>query len=173
MVFFHAVDINSTSKITSDSTVANVTTTISAKWNHPIPFAEESTEVKMSMILKWICDSESYADILRGKKKLTNITTQLKSMRFNGYLRLFEIDMSCIMDVMTQTSQTLFEDFKNTHKADAWKCPICSTFFVQNSSKWKCCRCLYWYHDRCTKERKVRREGKAGFSLCDSCFFVL
>lgn len=176
MFFFHAVDLNSNSKISSNCAATNTSispTVNSTKWIHPIPFEEESSEIKISMILKWVCGSESYGTILSGKNKLTNITTKLKSMKFNGYLRLFEVDMIPILDLMTESSQSLFDDFKNTHKEDAWKCPICSAFFGQSSSKWKCCRCLFWYHERCTNERKVTRVAKSGFSLCESCFFSL
>lgn len=169
--FFHAAEKCSKSKINSTSSPAPAV--ISKKWTHPIPFAEESPEVKMSMILKWVCGSGSNGDILSGNKKLTNITALLNSMKFNGYLRLFEIDMNPVMDLMTDSSKILYEDFKNSHKEDAWKCPICSAFFVQNCTKWKCCRCLFRYHERCTKERTVTREAGPGFSLCDSCFFML
>lgn len=136
---------------------------------------DEADEIKISIILKWIHGSDSHEDILTGKGKMKNITFLLGRMKYNGYLRLFEIDMSSVKNHMTGTSWTLFEDFKSKHKEDAWKCPQCSSFFVANLPKWKCDRCLLWHHEACTKARNIRQDGKSSgdYSLCESCFFGL
>lgn len=112
---------------------------------------------------------------LDSKKKVTNITVRLEGMNFNGYLRLLEIDAMYLTDYMSETSQTLFEDFKSKHQKDEWKCPQCASFFKPDSLKWKCERCLFWFHGKCTKERIILPTDKSqeNYSLCDSCFFAL
>lgn len=133
----------------SSSTAAQVSTELNTpatdnlvskpkQWFHPKPFKDESQEAKVSIILKWIFGPVSLEGIITGKKKITNFTIQLENMKFNGYLRLFEIDTNILL-------------------------------------KWKCERCLFWYHGKCTKERKIKRKEIPGdeYSLCDSCFFAL
>lgn len=94
-------------------------------------------------------------------------------MKFNGYLRLFEIDMNILMDRMANSSKLLFEDFKNKRKSDAWKCPQCLSLLAEDSKKWKCDRCLFWHHEKCAKAKQVKRPAKPDALLCTSCFFVL
>lgn len=127
------------------------------------------------MILKWIFGLESSENIISGKEKIKNITVRLSKMRFNGYLRLFEIDMNIFNDFMSESSWTLFEDFKSKRRLDAWKCPQCSSLFMESSLKWKCDRCLFWHHEKCAKARLIKQieESVSEFSLCDSCFFAL
>lgn len=145
------------------------------QWLHPKAFTNESEDTKISMILKWIFGPDSYEGILNGKVKINNITVRLEKMKFNGYLRLFEVDMSIILNRMTVSSWTLFNDFKTKRQNDAWKCPQCTSMFAQNTLKWKCQRCLFWYHEKCTKERKIKCKENLDedYSLCDSCFFAL
>lgn len=145
------------------------------KWLHPKPFKDESDEIKLSMVLKWIFGGEPYGDVLTREKKVTNITVRLEKMNFNGYLRVLGIDAKYLMDYMSETSRTLFADYKSKHLMDEWKCPQCASFFKQDALKWKCARCLFWYHEKCTKERKILRtnESQEDYSLCDSCFFAL
>lgn len=141
------------------------------QWMHPKRFMDESEEVQTCMIMKWILGSGPHAGISSGAEKIPNITTRLKTMKFNGYLRLLEVDTNNIMDHLTEGSRILFNDFKTKHKDDAWKCPHCNHVFLLNDVKWKCERCLFFYHGKCAKERKIK--GKEEYSLCDSCFFAL
>lgn len=144
---------------------------IPKQWSHPKRFKDESDETKLSMMIKWILASGSHESILSGAEKITNIPTRLKAMKFNGYLRLWEIDTNILMNCMTESSWTLFSDFKTKHKDDAWKCPLCNSFFAHNQVKWKCERCIFFYHEKCAKGRKIK--GIEDYSLCDSCFFAL
>lgn len=142
---------------------------------HPKPFKNESDQMKIPMILKWIFGLDPYENIISGKEKIKNITVQLSKMGFNGYLRLFEIDMNILKDFISESSWTLFEDFKSKRRLDAWKCPQCSSLFSKNSLKWKCERCLFWHHEKCAKARNIKQkeEPTSQVSLCDSCFFDL
>lgn len=141
----------------------------------PKPFTDETEEAKLSMILKWIFGIDSYEGILIRNEKITNITTRLDNMKFNGYLRLFEIETNTLKSHMTQSSTVLFEDFKKKHEKDAWKCPQCSKILQPNHLKWKCARCLHWYHEKCIKERKIKRQENTSeeYALCNSCLFKL
>lgn len=163
---FDAAAPSSTLAVNSQQSTAHT-------WSHPKSFKNESEVMQVSLICKWIFGSDKTQDILSGKEKMRNITMQLTKMRFNGYLRLFELDMNIVKDFMTESSWTLFEDFKTKHHEDAWKCPICSMQFVQDSLKWKCGRCLFWYHEKCTKARETRQQDFENASLCSSCFFAL
>lgn len=143
-------------------------------YSHPKPFWAESVEIQISMILGWIFRSESYQAVLDREDKIKNITSYLRSMRFNGYLRLFEVDMHIIKDRMTEPSWILFQDFKGKHEKDVCKCPLCTYDFVNDSVKWKCSRCLFYFHEKCSKGRKVSQDvNNEGYILCDTCFFKL
>lgn len=159
-------DSNATVEATVDSTISN-------KWIHPKSFEEEPVQIKISLIVKWIYGSETFEAILLGKEKITNIETRLESMKFNGYLRLFEVDKNMLYDLMTDNSKILFEDFETKRKGDAWKCPHCSSIFGQGIAKWKCVRCLFWYHEKCAKPMQVKLSGVRDKFLCNSCFFSL
>lgn len=143
------------------------------QWSHPKRFEDESVEAKISMILKWIFGSDPHDGILSGVEKISNITTRLTKMKYNGYLRLCEVDTNMLMNSMTETSRILFNDFKTKHKDDEWKCPLCNFIFTHNQMevKWKCERCIFFYHEKCAKKREIK--GKVEYSLCDSCFFLL
>lgn len=143
----------------------------SKQWSHPKRFKDESNDAKISMIIKWILTSGSHEGILSGAEKITNIPTRLKAMKFNGYLRLWEVDTNILKNFMSESSWTLLTDFKTKHKDDAWKCPHCNSFFAHDQVKWRCERCIFFYHEKCAKERKIK--GIEGYSLCDSCFFAL
>lgn len=140
-----STNVNSTTRIT------NSTDDNSKKWIYPKAFKDESDKIKISMILKWIFGFDSYENIISGKEKIKNIMVRLQKMGFNGYLRLFEIDMSIIKDFMSESSWILFEDFKSKRQLDEWKCPHCSSLFSSDSMKWKCDRCLFWHHVKCAK----------------------
>lgn len=155
-------------QITSASSNVNPQIENEKKWHHPKPFKYESDEMRISLILKWIFAFNSRQDILSGTEKITNITSHLNRMKYNGYLRLFEIDMNIFKDRMTDTSWSLFQDFKSKHQGDAWKCPQCSLIFLENISKWKCERCLFFYHEKCA----IKQNEEINV-LCDSCFFSL
>lgn len=156
-------------------------------------FMEESKENKIEMTLKWIVEPTEFADIISGKEQIRNITSLLDNMRFNGYLRLFEIDISMIrkkidfsdcnrtyFDVdlgmvekyFTPVSWTMLENFKANHKDDKWMCPQCRRHFGRADGKWKCERCLLWYHEKCSQPKQVKRSD-AGVLFCFSCFFNL
>lgn len=157
-----------------DSGTKSITNT-GNKWTQPKPFADEPVKIRIAMVLKWILASDKHDNILSGEEKLTNITVRLGKMKFNGYLRLFEIDMNIIKDYMTDSSWTLYKDFEKKHKKDAWKCPQCSLIFEKSASKWKCHRCLFYFHNKCSKpmQTKLNENSGEGIPLCNSCFFAL
>lgn len=143
-------------------------------WVHPKAFNDETDEMKISIILKWIFGLESYENVINGKEQIKNITVRLNKMKFNGYLRLFEIDMNILKGFMSECSWKLFEDFKSKHELDSWKCAQCTSLFKSGSMKWKCDRCRFCYHEKCTQAKKIqRKELQSEYSLCNSCFFGL
>lgn len=145
------------------------------KWTRPKPFEDEPVEMQVSMILKWIFAGDKYEKIMTGSEKLTNITTRLEKMKYNGYLRLFEIDMNIVKEYMTDSSWILYQDFKKKRERDAWKCPLCTLILEQNASNWKCHRCLFHFHEKCSKPMKTKLNGNSGesISLCSTCLFAL
>lgn len=148
---------------TTDKSTSNL------KWVSPKPFESESTSNKISLILKWIFGPKSHEKYVSGEK-IANITTILQRLKFNSYLRLLEIDMNIMKEHMTESSWTLFEDFKEKRKDDKWKCPQCFSLFTENAEKYKCGRCLLWFHTKCSQPRTSQKDG---VSLCTSCFFSL
>lgn len=141
----------------------------------PKSYREEPTQKKAELLLKWISNNGSLDGILNGTTKITNITTKLKDMKYNGYLRLFDIDLTIIKTFMSENSWILLQDFKLKHKQDKWMCPQCHLFLEQDSSTWQCDRCLFWHHEKCSSPKEIRRQENLGlpFRLCLACFFVL
>lgn len=140
------------------------------------PFVEESNGIQIELILKWLKIPQT------DKLEIRNITTYLSAMKFNGYLRLFEIDMLIVKPLMTDISWELFEDFQSKHLNDVWMCPICDLPCKSDSTRWKCVRCLYWYHNACAKPQLVTKNSQnvtlfdvvvETYELCLSCFFDL
>lgn len=162
-------------------------------------FMEECKEKQIEMTLKWIVNPTELADILNGNNQIRNITSLLDNLQFNGYLRLFEIDTSKIkkkidlsdcdklitscdsyFDVdlgiiekyFTPVSWTMLGNYKTNHKNDTWICPQCRRHFGRADGKWKCERCLFWYHETCSRPKKVKRSNTDAYFCC-SCFFNL
>lgn len=135
-------------------------------------FAAESNNSKVSLVLKWIMQGDPYAEILSGKEVIKNITIHLDKMNYNGYLRLFDIDLHVLKNYMTEASWILLQDYASKHKNDAWVCPLCKLIFKLNEYKWRCARCLFWYHGECSKPKKLCEEN-TGYILCLSCLFEL
>lgn len=148
------------------------TITQSTKWAHPKSFGKETIENQISLIVKWIYGADKASEgVLNGANKIVNITMHLEKMNYNRYLRLFEVDMEVVRKYMSVSSWTLFEDFKKKHLQDIWICPHCSTFLEQ-TIKWKCERCLFWYHEKCTKAQKIANSNE-NITLCNACLFAL
>lgn len=133
----------------------------------------ESAEKKISIILKWIFGSISCENYLSGSDKIKNIIMHLERMKFNGYLRLFEIDLFILKSYMTENSWIMYNDFKEKHREDAWKCPQCSNLFSKNAQKYQCVKCLFWYHEKCSPPRNFSKQSSTNVSMCTCCFFSL
>lgn len=146
------------------------------KWTLPKTYMDESDASRVEIILKWILNGESIVNIISGTHKITNITSRLDSMKYNGYLRLLEIDLSIIRSYMTENSWILLEDFKQKHLQDKWICPQCHSILEQGTRKWQCGKCLFWHHEKCSKPKEIKRSVKDPDStslFCLACFFVL
>lgn len=146
--------------------------TSAQKWHQPKPFADETTENKLAIILKWMCVSNSIENVLKGAEKIKNVVFLLEKMKFNGYLRLFQIDMDIARNCMSDSSWTLYLDFKKRRENDTWKCPQCSSLLLPNVSKWQCAGCLFWIHQECAKAKTNKYRGEE-FSICPACLFAL
>lgn len=136
------------------------------------PFEKESDEVKISIVLKWIMQQEPCADILSGKEVIKNIVAYLDKMNYNGYLRLFDIDLNLLKTYMTSISWSLLQDYASKHKNDLWVCPHCKLIFKGNDVKWRCERCLFWYHENCAQPKKLTGQD-GSYILCFTCLFGL
>lgn len=152
--------------------IGNEKETTTQKWNQPRPFAAETTENRIAMILKWMCGSNPFENILKGAEKMKNVVFFLEKMKFNGYLRLFQIDMNIVKNCMSDSSWTLYLDFKKRRENDTWKCQQCSSLLLPNVSKWQCAGCLFWIHQECAKPKTNKYRGEE-FSICPACLFAL
>lgn len=124
------------------------------------------------MILNWM-KLQKIDEILSGKEVVQNITQHLSAMQHNGYLRiLHDVDINLIKVFLSQTSCTLFEQFKQSHLNDGWICPACRKFFGQTDSKWKCSRCLYFFHNFCTIGHAFDIDDNTKYLLCGTCVFL-
>jgi hypothetical protein len=107
-------------------------------------------------------------------------------MKFNGYLRFLEINMDIVKNLMTETSLTMYEDFMEKHSKDSWICPTCTSPCNPNHQRWKCLRCLFWFHNKCANPKTLKRnfaqaasqfsdteKASENYVLCFSCFFSL
>lgn len=148
-------------------------------------------------MLKWLLNPTTAVEltsldlVLSGTKKIDNITLYLESMKSRGYLRLLhDIDLRSIEKYMTETSWRALNDFNKKHGNDLWLCPICNNQFrdgaqgnhsaVSDSDKWKCARCLFYFHKKCLDACLVTRANVNGqldssmsttFTLCFTCVF--
>lgn len=112
-------------------------------------------------------------EILSGKEVVQNITLHLSAMLHNGYLRiLHDVDMQLMQVFLSETSCTLFEQFKKDHLNDGWICPLCTHFFGASDSKWKCSRCLFFFHTFCTMGHAFDNDVGTKYLLCGSCAFL-
>lgn len=132
-------------------------------------FAEETTASKIDITFKWIFPNGHEC---KDGKKMQNICMHLTSMTANGYLRLFEIDMTVMKDYMTETSWTLFRNFQEKHMHDPWICSHCNANCNDNENRWKCLRCLLWFHAACSKPQIISSSGNKT-NYCLTCFFNL
>lgn len=81
------IPTNTSTKITTASQFGSVKT-----------FIDEPEKNQIELILKWIVEPAMLSDILGGNQQIRNITVLLEGMRFNGYLRLFDINLSMIRE---------------------------------------------------------------------------
>lgn len=136
-------------------------------------FTDEPIDVKTKLVLQWIMSDKLYQ--AKAEEKIQNICILLNKMKYNGYLRLFEIDMSIVKKYMTDTSWTLFKDFEEKRKNDEWICPHCELMCKKDQVRWKCLRCLYWYHFDCSQPKEIKAKIISGgvdtYNLCFGCFF--
>lgn len=130
----------------------------------PLTFNNESGINKLKLLLSWLLP-KSECDEVKNGKIIQNISAFLKEMRFNGYLRFFSLDYEILKPCMSSTSWKLFLNFKKQRENDAWICPICELFFDENAVRWRCERCIFYFHDNCCKS-----QGKNDL-LCFKCFF--
>lgn len=135
-------------------------------------FMDECKEKQIKLVLKWIVEPTELSDILSGNQQIRKITYLLDGMLFNGYLRLFDIDLSMIKKYFTPISWTMLESYKANHKDDNWVCPQCRRHFKSADGKWKCERCLFWYHEKCSKPQEAKRSD-SDVLFCCTCFFNL
>lgn len=77
-----------------------------------------------------------------------------------------------IKKYFTPVSWTLLESFKANHRNDKWVCPQCRRQFKSGEGNWKCVRCLFLYHEKCSKPQKVKKSD-TGVLFCCTCFFNL
>lgn len=136
------------------------------------PYQQESDDGKIMLLLKWIMQDEPYEQILSGQQVIKNITIQLNKMNYNGYLRLFDIELNILKNYMSDTSWNSLQDFASKRRSDSWVCPHCKHLFVSNEVKWRCERCLFWYHRMCAQPKELHGENTI-FILCFSCLFEL
>lgn len=64
------------------------------------PFEQLSNDDQISFVLEWIMGKQNYAEILNGKQLIKNIKIHLDKMKYNGYLRLLDIDLGMVKDLM-------------------------------------------------------------------------
>lgn len=94
-------------------------------------------------------------------------------MRYNGYLRiLHDVDVNLFKVYLSDTSQRLFDAFKDAHLNDGWICPKCSKYLATGESKWKCSRCLFFYHNVCAMGQAIDNGDGTMYLLCLSCSFT-
>lgn len=136
-------------------------------------FIDEDEETQIKLILKWVLQTEMRADVLDKNEKIRNITTYLEKMKYNGYLRLLDIDLNMIKNYFTPASWALLEQYLKAHGNDKLICPQCKQCFGPADIKWKCERCLFWNHQNCTKPKTIKNGSGANSNLCFSCFFSL
>lgn len=139
-------------------------------------FTDEPIDARAKLILKWLLPDDLYKKVKDGEK-LQNICVHLENMKYNGYLRLFEVDMSIVKDYMTPTSWSLFQDFQNKREKDTWICPHCSVACGKDTVRWKCMRCLFWFHPACTQPKIIKTNTETNceitYDLCFCCLFAI
>lgn len=140
--------------------------------SHPKPFAKESRSKQLEIVLKWFLDADSVKNVLNGTMTIQNITEHLEKMKFNGYTRLFDIDLSILKEYLTERSFTLLNAFKIRRKADSCICPQCTFHIEVYDTKWNCERCLFWWHGSCSQFKEVTNSDN-NYKLCYGCFWEL
>lgn len=93
-----------TNEVASSDAILDTTVQITnaAKFGSVKTFMDESKEKQIDLALKWIVEPGTLPDILGGTRQIKNISCLLDDMRFNGYLRLFDIDLSMIRMVFVE-----------------------------------------------------------------------
>lgn len=132
----------------------------------PLTFHEESESNKVNRILSWLLPKSEYARITNGEL-LRNVAMYLEKMKFHGYLRIFEVEHEGLKPYMTDTSWKLFLDFKNQRESDLWICPLCNKICDHVENRWKCMRCLFFFHVDCRKPFKEQER------FCFDCVFAV
>lgn len=130
----------------------------------PVPFSSESDENKLKLMLMWLLPKNQYESVLYGGS-IQNVKIHLENMKFNGYLRIFKADFSLLKEKMSLTSWKSFIDFEQKRKKDKWICPTCTNFCDDIIERWKCARCLFYFHDKCSQSRTNN------ILICYKCFF--
>lgn len=135
-------------------------------YSGPKSFSNESENAKISIILDWLMPNEKFTE----ETKIQNITFLLNKMDFNGYLRIFEVEFEIIRNHLTDTSWNLLQDFKQKRQNDAWVCPSCMQFVGVMQQRWKCARCLYFYHTHCVQPNYIKGTNEIFDNFCSKCF---
>lgn len=165
------IDKHAEATVADNSKSIELNTASQSKWTVPKPFRDEPILKRAELMLKWILGDENFENILNGTKKITNITVLLNNMKYNGYLRLFGLDLDIMKIYITESSFILLQDFKLKHKEDKWICPQCQSF-LEKQCRWQCDRCLFWHHEKCSQPKDMRSPC-SNYRLCLACFFIL
>lgn len=130
----------------------------------PLTFDKESGINKLKLLLSWFLPKSECEEVKKGKI-IQNISTHLKEMKSNGYLRIFAVDYEILKPCMSNTSWTLFLNFKKQRENDAWICPLCQLYFNESAVRWRCERCMFYFHGNCCKPQGTDEK------FCFKCFF--
>jgi rubredoxin len=148
----------------------NLTTLNVNNKDDPKSYANEPDIEKIKMVLNWLRLSDKIEDIMSGKQQVQNITELLTDMHYNRYLRIVhDIDLNLIKVFLSETSWMLLQQFKTHHFNDGWICPSCKKYFQMLDSKWKCSRCLFFYHSLCAMGHAYAMNNNTTYLLCGIC----
>lgn len=129
----------------------------------------ETEGAQIALIFRWILQSDNQQE---QTDEIKNITLHLKNMPLNGYLRIFELDFDIVKKCMSDTSWILFLDFKEKRQNDSWICPHCKKFATVMEQRWKCDRCLFFFHTNCTKPQYTNFTASTFENFCFDCFTI-